>query len=363
MPAFIPGLELCGLFYDEIVAPILVEDFPDLVYDAGLFGPGSEVQGFDTAQSTDHGWSPRVTLILRDEDHASYADAIKERLRHRLPYQFRGYSTNVEQVPNEPSIWMKPIDSGPVNHAIAVMTVRDIARNYLGVDFDAPLTVVDWLTLPEQRLREVTGGRIYHSGLGDLDAMRRKFTYYPHEVWLYLLACQWMRINQEEPFVGRTGDVGDELGSQVLAGRLVHDVMKLCFLIEKQYAPYPKWFGTGFSRLQCAAQIGPLVQQALLAATWREREKYLSAVYEHIAAMHNALGITEPLPTTVTKFYERPYLVIHANRFYEAIYAVITDEDVIRLPKTIGGIDQYVNSTDIRSNSAIYRKFRVLYED
>ncbi len=98
MPDFIPGLELCGLFYEEVVKPILADEFPDLVYDAGLFGSGSEVQGFDTAQSTDHGWAPRVRLVLSDVDHARFADAIKERLRHRLPYQFRGYSTNVEQV-------------------------------------------------------------------------------------------------------------------------------------------------------------------------------------------------------------------------------------------------------------------------
>jgi len=38
MPDFIPGLELCGLFYEEVVKPILADQFPDLVYDAGLFG-------------------------------------------------------------------------------------------------------------------------------------------------------------------------------------------------------------------------------------------------------------------------------------------------------------------------------------
>jgi hypothetical protein len=58
--------------------------------------------------------------------------------------------------------------------------------------------------------------------------------------------------SQEEPFVARTGDVGDELGSQVIAGRLVRALMQLCFLMERRYAPYSKWFGTGFSRLSIA---------------------------------------------------------------------------------------------------------------
>jgi hypothetical protein len=38
-----------------------------------LLGNGSEVLGFDTELSTDHDWSPRVVLFLRDEDHVRYA--------------------------------------------------------------------------------------------------------------------------------------------------------------------------------------------------------------------------------------------------------------------------------------------------
>ena len=37
------------------------------------------------------------------------------------------------------------------------------------------------------------------------------------------------RLDQEEPFVGRTAEVGDDLGSRVLAARLARDVMQLCF--------------------------------------------------------------------------------------------------------------------------------------
>jgi hypothetical protein len=44
----------------------------------------------------------------------------------------------------------------------------------------------------------------------------------------------------------RAGFVGDELGSALIGSRLVRDIMNLCFLLEKQYAPYPKWFGTAF---------------------------------------------------------------------------------------------------------------------
>jgi Domain of unknown function (DUF4037) len=45
----------------------------------------------------------------------------------------------------------------------------------------------------------------------------------------------------------------------LIGARLVHDIMNLCFLLEKQYAPYPKWFGTAFQQLHSAKELGPLL--------------------------------------------------------------------------------------------------------
>ena len=47
-----------------------------------------------------------------------------------------------------------------------------------------------------------------------------KFAYYPHDVWLYLMAAGWSRIGQEERLMGRAGLVGDELRSAVIGARL-----------------------------------------------------------------------------------------------------------------------------------------------
>lgn len=37
--------------------------------------------------------------------------------------------------------------------------------------------------------------------------------------------------------------------------------MRLCFLMEKQYAPYPKWFGTAFAQLDCAERLLPVFEE------------------------------------------------------------------------------------------------------
>ncbi len=69
MPDFIPGLKLSELFYSEAAKPILDTFFPQLSYSAALLGWGSEVLGYDYAQSSDHHWGPRFLLFLSPRDH------------------------------------------------------------------------------------------------------------------------------------------------------------------------------------------------------------------------------------------------------------------------------------------------------
>jgi hypothetical protein len=301
MPDFISGLELSRQFYQETVRPILDAEFPDLAYSAALIGTGSEVLGFDTEMSADHDWGPRVMLFLKDNDHARCRDTVHEALRRRLPRQFRDYRTDWQ--------WPEPpaeAAEGRVEHSVQILTLRAYFLDYLAFDLggdrersDPPSLrgvpggePADWLTFPEQKLRAITTGAVYHDEIG-LQAVRERFAYYPHDVWLYLLAAGWTRIAQEEHLMGRAGFVGDEIGSALMGSRLVRDVMLLCFLMERQYAPYPKWFGTAFLQLACAGELSPLLWGAQRAETWQERENYLSAAYQYAAVMHNTLGITE----------------------------------------------------------------------
>ena len=365
MPDFIPGLELSRLHFMEAVKPILDAEFPGLRYDAALIGPGSEVLGFDTAQSTDHDWGPRGRLIVSEDDHATYASAIQEMLRHRLPRQFRGYPTGYSRH-EDGSMMLTESDKGPIEHRVTVGTVSQMLRDYLAYDWQPgqPIPPQDWLTFPEQKLRTLIAGAVYHEGLGDIARMRADLRYYPRDVWLYLLACGWRRVDQEEPFMGRCGDVGDDLGSRIIAAKLVRDLMRLCFLMERVYAPYPKWFGTGFSRLDCATMLTPIFERVLSASDWKERERHLSEAYRVMAAKHNGLGITTTMPTEVSPFYERPYLVLHSGVFVEAIRAVIEDEVVKGIAERtlIGGIDQFSDSTDMHEQVELRGRLTALYD-
>jgi hypothetical protein len=344
-PKFIKGLDLCETFYKEAVKPIFNRNFPELVYSAALMGDGSEVLGFDTPQSTDHDWGPRLQLFLVEADLREHFEKIDQLLRRELPADIHGYATNFA-IYDDDTTFMSQDKTTQINHRVDIFSIQAFFEGILNFDPTREIQPVDWVSVPEHNFRKLTTGRVFYDGLGQLESIRSKLSYYPHDVWLYLLSTQWQRISQEEHFMGRCGQVEDDLGSRLIAARLVRDLMRLCFLIERVYAPYIKWFGTAFSQLYCAAALMPIFSEVLEAGSWQNREKHLSVAYETIAEMHNALNITEPLSSKVSSFFNRPFQVINAGRFAEAIRAQIKDPDVLALPKHLGGIDQFVDSTD-----------------
>jgi len=365
MPEFIKGLELSRLFYEEAVRPLLEESFSGLRYAAALLGTGSEVLGFDTEMSSDHGWGPRFDLFLSEEDYEDKRGRVGETLRQKLPHSFRGYTTsftepdpadNGTQCPDERAY-------GPVNHKVEIMTPRRFILDYLGFDITREIEPADWLTFPEQKLRTLAHGAVFRDRIG-LEGVRARFAYYPEDVWLYLLGSAWARVGQEEHLMGRAGVVGDEIGSAVIGARLVRDLMRLCFLMEKTYAPYPKWFGTAFNRLKCAPTLSPHLRAALAADTWRERQGHIASAYRIVAEKHNALRITEPLPSEPREFFGRPFLVIDLHGYAAATLALIKDERVRRIAarRPIGNIDLFSDSTDLLSYASWRATLRKLYE-
>ena len=141
-------------------------------------------------------------------------------------------------------------------------TIRSFFKEYLGIHPYQKIRDSTWLTLPQQKLLSIVKGKIFHDGLG-IKAIIKNFEYYPRDVWLFMLASQWSKISQKEAFVGRTAVVGDELGSRIIASEIVRDLMGLCFLMEKTYAPYSKWFGKAFSELEIAKEISPVLGKVL----------------------------------------------------------------------------------------------------
>ena len=216
-----------------------------------------------------------MQLFLAQDDYQALKGPIDETLRLRLPKRFFGFSTHFGPKDDNGTRLLANTD-GPVDHRVEIWTIPDFFEDYMDHNPQEEPTVWDWLTWPQQHLLGVTAGAVFRDDQGDLQKIRRRLRHFPRDVWLYLLAEQWVCIAQEEHFVGRNGEVGDEIGSQLLAARLVHDLMQLCFLMEKTYFPYPKWFGSAFSNLKCASSLIPILNQVLIAQIGRN-ERNISA--------------------------------------------------------------------------------------
>lgn len=317
MSTFVPGAELSRRLYHEVVHPILSARFPGLPHAAALLGRGSEVLGFDDQMSTDHDWKPRVLLFLAEEDEPRHGAEVREALQRDLPESFAGHPTDYE-----------------------VHTVRGYVQQQLELDLDRDIEPRDWLTMPEQDLRKFTSGAVFHDEVG-LQAARDRLAYYPRDVWLYLLITGWWRVHPEMNLVGRAGAAGDELGSAVIGSRLVSDLMRLAFLMEREYAPYSKWFGTAFSRLACGAELTPVLSKVARAEVWQDREAALLPAYEKLIQMHNDLALTEPVTAELVQLWDRPFKVAWDD-IPDLLLPLIEDPAVLRIARRwrVGPVDQ-----------------------
>jgi len=340
MPRFVSGLELSAAFYAEAVAPLVGE----VPHAAGLLGWGSDVIGFDTSRSTDHGWGPRLQLFADADEVGPLRDVIAT----GLPDEFRGWPIRFG--------W----DEVPVSDHVEIASLDEWLRSRLGFNPAEGMQLRDWLSTPQQILLELTAGAVFHDDSGELAAARETLAWYPDQVWLWLLACQWRRIDQEEPFVGRAAEVGDGLGSRVVAGRLVRDLMRLCFLLERRYAPYSKWLGSAFAKLDAHAEIAVALGDVLAANDYEQREAALVTVVQAVAARHNALGLTSAVDATVRNFHGRPFRVLGSSRFVEVCLDRVTDPWLKSLPP-VGAIDQFSDSADVLSYPQRFREIGNTY--
>lgn len=350
------GIELSRRFYVEDVLPILERRFPGLDHGAALIGPGSEVLGYDDETSTDHHWGPRVQIFVRD---LAPAAEISEALAAELPVEFGDYPTSFAPPDDHGPRLLVPLEHGPVAHRVEILDLRAFLRDLIGVDPLDGFGVVDWLVTPSQRLLELTAGEVFADPIGDLTRVREAFGWYPHDVWLVAMAGHSRRIAELEHLCGRAASRGDDLGSRTIAASLVRDLMRLALLQERRYPPYAKWLGTAYARLD--REEAAALERALAAATWPEREDALVEAYEAVARRHAELRVSEPVDPTARPFWNRPFRVLFADRFVDALLAAVSDPK-LAAAASAGAIDAVSDNVHVLTRPTLWRRLANLYD-
>jgi hypothetical protein len=361
MADFIRGMELCSRFFQEIARPILEEFYPSLRYTAGLLGYGSDVLGFDDVVSTDHMWGPRFYLFL-EEDDFDLKDKIYDTFSELLPYTYLGYSVNFsEPDPEDHGVRCASfLSEGKVSPLIFINTLDRFLEEYLGRSNMDDLDYLDWLTLSEHRLLALVSGKFFLDGIG-INQKLKELSFYPLQVKLYLIASSWSILAEEQAFVKRCGDCGDEIGSRIICARMVDRLMRLCFLYSDQYAPYSKWFGTAFRYLPTDKAIGECLSKALSADSVTKREEYLVHAQELVGKLHNEMRLTTELEIKAVNYFGRDIKVIFVDKLVDAIMKQLKGTSLEQLP-LIGTLSQIGNFGTIADDNRYLKQSRALYQ-
>lgn len=328
------GAELARLYWEDVVRPILDEHRPALPRAAARLGSGSDVLGLDDATSRDHDWGLRLTLLVPG-DAVADVDRV---LADRLPEWYRGLPVRF------PTTW-----EPQVRHRVEVATAAGFAVSRLGVDASRDLAPVDWLALTGQSVLEVTAGPVFEDTAGELAAIRRRLDWYPHDLWLHVLAAEWRRAGQEIHLAGRAGMRGDDLGSRIVTTRVCSGLVRLAFLLERRWPPYPKWSGTLFARLPVADDVAPHLRAALTGVGWAERDAALGAACDVLHERQRAVGLPALEGAAAEQFWDRP--VRGLRGVPEVLAGAITDDAVRRLPPR-GSVEQWVDDVSVLTDPA-----------
>lgn len=240
------GLELARAYWEACGAPMLREQFPDLLpcVAAGLFGSGSECFGYDDDISRDHDFEPGFMLLLPGEDVVDRRAAFRlERAYAKLPGTFMGFARGK----------LAPV-GGPRR---GVIRAADFFMEKVGAP-DGVLTVGQWLQIPEYALAEAVNGEVFHDGGGEVTAIRARLSRYPEDIRRKRLAGRLLLMGQAGQYnYPRCLERGEAGAAQLAAIEFARAAMGAAFLLNGVYQPYYKW---AFRAMRALPRLGLLAE-------------------------------------------------------------------------------------------------------
>lgn len=328
------GIALSRSYFTDLVAPLLRDRVPEVRYAAARVGAGSDVLGLDDETSRDHDWGLRLQLFVSDASRARVASELEA----HLPAEFGGYPVRFG------------FSGDPVERVrVDVTSVHAFIEQQVGFDPREGASALDWLSLSGQAALQVVGGTVFEDQIGDLTSLREALAWYPDDIWRYIVACDWQRLDQELPLVGRAGARGDELGSRVIAARLAGVAVHLAFVLSRSWPPYAKWRGSVLSRLSGCASIVADLERVFAADGWQDRQAALGDALTGLARLQRECGLPAPV-AAVELFWDRPHLQV-SRGLVLAVLDGIESAEIRALPVGVGSVEQQSDNVDILLDS------------
>jgi hypothetical protein len=279
-------IDVSRAFFDEVVRPILVREFPSETAQTtfGVFGYGSEVLRMDDDYSRDHHWGLRINALMPEGLFRSHADVMMRALSAQLPATFRGYALREGYTK-----W-----GGLELTSLEAYLDRTIGTAH------PPQTYQEWLSIPEEDIIHVVAGEVWHDPAGRFTAVREALSaYYPEPVRLRRIA-HWCRYfsGMGTYALKRAILRENELYATITFARAMRLGVQLAFLLDRRYYPYDKWLLAFFERLpRMANRLRPFVYEAVrLATSWERKLELLDQMSDALDAAMVEDGMIAPHP-------------------------------------------------------------------
>ena len=119
-------------------------------------------------------------------------------------------------------------------------------------------------------------------------------------------------------------------------------------MVERRYAPYPKWLGTAFAHLSIATELTPILEKVLASRDWRERESALYEACHYLAqwqVRRDVPGAVDPIDGDL---HARPFRFVDSLQIAASLRESIEDDALRDLPN-IGAADQFLSANFVRA--------------
>lgn len=239
------GLELARRFFQEWGLSYLKQNHPELTdrLAAGLIGRSQSV-GLDDEISHDHDWGPGFQIWLLNEDHARSAETLAEELHAALPDEFFGYRLADGWGRKAKSVQIHSMDSW--------------FKDETGGFAEPPENPLAFQPSPrdESHLFFIKRGHVFHDPYGEFTRRRAGFSVWPRYSLLKRLHnTTWQLWHFGEYNFERVVRRGDPLTISHCKTEFTDYTMRVCFLLNEDFAPYWKWSAACFRRISWAGPI------------------------------------------------------------------------------------------------------------
>ena len=352
------GLELSRAYFSEAIRPILAERVPEISqsYAAALLGWGSDVLGNDDELSRDHEWGPRCLLFVPGSLIRHKGKVLDELNRH-LPMEFKGHATRFVTDTANPTVRVPTRDSAGRVH-IEVTTCDEYLTQSIGTV--VPKSDIEWLTIPEQTLLELTRGEVFRDGFGELTRQRTYYAYFPLDVWKYRLAYTWQAFGWDIDLIGLCAMRGDILSARYGVSMSAYWIMRLVFLLNRRYCPlYVKWFHREFYKLgHLAGEIGPVLEDSYRMDDLALVPGRLTAACDLLIEHQDSLGLLPncaDMPHRSYRGFAYAECQAIANRIKDSVEGELRDVSLD------GALDQWVGNYDLLIEAGKLESLRKVY--